>query len=88
VSTNHRVLWAALLVGSVLSLVTAYGMATGRVIVGSVEGRWISPYVMPFDPRSLGVALLVSALAAALLWLPGWLLVRREWLVVAHDRAR
>jgi hypothetical protein len=64
---TRRVLWASVLLGSLLSLGVSYAVATKSIVVGSHEGHWVYDYAQPFDPRSLAVFLLASALSGALL---------------------
>jgi hypothetical protein len=76
------ILWISLVLGSALSLVTCYRLATRSIVLGSREGGWVYPYVQPFDVRSVAVFLLVSLLACGLVAAPNAVTRRREWLLV------
>lgn len=79
---SHQILWASLVLGSLLSLVVCYSIATQSILLGSREGRWVYEYVQLFTVRSLVVFLLVSVLACALLSAPGTVADHREWWLV------
>jgi len=77
-----RVLRDSILLGSMLSLVVSFGLATGWLVLGSREGHWVYGYVQPFGLRSLAVFLLASAMCGALLATPAGVVDRREWPLV------
>jgi hypothetical protein len=52
--------------GSILSLVVSYRLATRAVLLGSYEGRWVYGYLQPFIAQSLSVFLVAMVLAWAL----------------------
>ena len=79
---THRILWASLLLGSMLSLAVSYSIAARSILLGSREGHWVYGYIQSFSLVSLAVFLLVSALSGALLAAPGAVAGRREWVLV------
>lgn len=79
---SQRILWASVFLGTILSLVGCYSIATQSMVVGSPEGGWVYGYVGPFTVRSLGVFLVVAVLAGALVRVSEALLGRHEWWVV------
>lgn len=79
---SKYVLWASLALGSALSLVVSYRIATQSIVLGSGEGRWVYGYLQPFTARPPMVSLLVSLVGCALLGVPGIRAARREWWLV------
>ncbi len=75
-------LWASLALGSILSLVASYGIATQSIVLGSLEGRWVYGYLQPSSVRSLTIFLLVSVLACALLGARGTVSGRHPWRLI------
>ena len=78
----RRLQWAAVCLGSALSLFVSLAIAKIWFVVGSEEGHWVHQYALFFDVRAIWIAMLVAALAAALLALPESIIRRREWLIV------
>jgi methylthioxylose transferase len=66
-SLSRRVVWCALLLASALSLLVAVCVARQSLIIGSRAGEWVYPYNAPFRLEALWIALLTTAIAAALL---------------------
>jgi hypothetical protein len=77
---RDRAVWASLVVGTVLSLLACYGIASRSLILGAPGAGWFYGYVEEFSVRPLGAALLVTGVAGALLF---FLPSRRPWLAVA-----
>ena len=50
--TERRLLWAALIAGSALSLIMSYRVLTLSLVLGSVEGRWVYEYLQRFPRRA------------------------------------
>jgi hypothetical protein len=74
--------WAAVILGVSLALYVSYRVATQSLLLGSVEGRSIYPYVRPFAFSSVAVAALVSAAVWCVLLLPSPALSRKAWWLV------
>jgi len=79
---SNRVLWISLLIGSALSLLVSYRVATQSILLGSRAGRWVYPNIRPFGIRSLAIVLLVSVVTGSLVAMHGVLARRSEWLPV------
>jgi hypothetical protein len=73
--TERRLLWAALIAGSALSLIVSYRVLTLSLVLGSVEGRWVYGYLQRFPRLNsriavllvLGTTLIHDALGTAML---------------------
>ena len=76
---NERLLSFSILLGIVLSLAVSIGMTVHAVIVGSVEGGWVYPYVESPDVSMVVAWLIYSAGAAATLLIPWHVAERRPW---------
>lgn len=81
-ATERRILWSALFLGSILSLVILYRVTTLSLVLGSVEGRWVYEYLQRFPRRALEVLIVVCALCGAMAAVPLGAVKRYQWLVV------
>jgi hypothetical protein len=79
---TDRVLWAAIGVGTFLSLLACAWIARQIVVMGSIEGHWVYGYVQVFSFRPIVIFALVTALAAVGLTLTARAAGRHEWLIV------
>lgn len=78
-SISQRLLWASVLVGSVLALVICYNVGTERLVVGSEEGGWSYRYLQPLRLFTFGVFLLASLVSVGLLEAEDLVAGRSEW---------
>jgi hypothetical protein len=81
----ERWLWVFILLGSALSLLVSFEIATHGLRLGSLDWGWTYSYVARFTWRPVGAALIVGGLAATLLLVTDPLLdtgTRRQWLIV------
>jgi hypothetical protein len=74
--------WAAVLLGVSLALYVSYRVATQSLLLGSVEGRSVYPYVRPFAFSSVALAAGVSAAVWSLLFLPSPAVSRKAWWLI------
>jgi methylthioxylose transferase len=54
-------LWAAVVVSTTLSLAVSYWTASQQVVIGSVEGGWVYPYIAPLSQRTMATFVVVAA---------------------------
>ena len=73
-----------ILLGLVASLGVCFGIAHGDIVVGSLDGHWVYPYVRAFELSGLGVPLAAGVVASVLVALQEPLIPRRTaFLVIA-----
>jgi hypothetical protein len=80
---RRQLLWAAVLLGSTLSLAVSWSIASQSLVLGSLEWGWKYDYVDDFSRRPLGAALIVTGAASALLLAIRPAAGMREWVGVA-----
>jgi hypothetical protein len=81
----ERWLWVFMLLGTILSLVVSYEIATHALRLGSLEWGWTYSYAARFTWRPVGAALIVGGFAAALLLGTDRFVgvgTRRQWLII------
>jgi hypothetical protein len=71
---SRRLLWASLLLGSMLSLALSCRLAMQSLVLGSREGNWVYGYFGTFNGRLVEVFLIATVFAAGLLWVSWFLL--------------
>jgi hypothetical protein len=78
----ERRLWAALGLGTVLSLVVSAAIAAQILTLGHREDGWLYGYVQPFSTRALGAVLLVGGTVSGLLLVLRPVSPQRDWLTL------
>src|SRR5262245_1693880 len=83
---SRRSLWVFILLGSFLSVVLSYEIATHTLRLGSLDWGWTYSYFARFTVRPIGAAVIVGGLATTLLLITDRFVdagMRRQWLIVA-----
>ena len=81
--TTVRVLWSSVLVGSLLSCVVCYRLATQALVLGSLEGGWTYKYLQGFHFRPTAEILVrVWVLGGLACLIPLRVVRRHQWWAV------